>query len=73
MSRRAQSPKCKRRIRFNWKTALVYGPINALLLAFLVGFLAVLAIRQPSAWHWIVALVITGMAIEIARAKLWAR
>ena len=73
MSRRAQNPKRRRRLRFNWKTALVYGSINALLLAFVLGFLALLVIRQPSAWHWVIVVVITDVGLEIARANLWAR
>ena len=65
--------KRRRRFRFNWKTALVHGSITALLLAFLVGSMALVVIQRASVWHWVVVLFITGMGIEIARAKLRAR
>ena len=52
--------------------ALLYGPAHVFILALLVGFLA-FAIRSDNVWHWIVALFIVGMGLEIARAKRQAR
>ena len=70
--RGTQTRRRRRRFRFNWKAALLYGSANVLMLALIVGFLA-FAIRSDNVWHWIVALFIVGMGLEIARAKLQAR
>ena len=70
---RTQNRKRSRRFRFNSKTALVYWTASAVMLFLLIDALFFLVIQRPSVWHWIVAVFIVGMGIEIARAKLRAR
>ena len=71
--RKTQSRRRRRRFRFRWKTALVYWPLTAVMLFILIDALFILVIQRPSVWHWIVAVFIVGMGIELARAKLQAR